>query len=297
LLHWDDLRFFLAVARQGSMSAAGRALHVSQPTIGRRIAAFEHELGANLFVSVHNGQMLSATGRRLLVYAERMEHDAIAAERAVVGRDAGVRGRVCITASEWLVGSVLGPLIAPFVAKNPELELDLAADLRHLNLARREADIAIRPSRFEQSDVVQQQIGVVAYGLYASDGYLERYGAPDFATHCEGHVLLAMSTSLLTIPDVPWLATYASRARVAARTNGRMPMATMASAGIGIACLPRIVGDKTSSLRLLATPTRVPERKLWLGAHRDVRRITRVKATIAFVANAFGNLRDALDPK
>jgi DNA-binding transcriptional LysR family regulator len=296
MLDWDDLRFFLAVARDGSLSAAARTLHVAQPTVGRRIAAFEQKLGARLFVHTPSGQVVSATGRRLVAHAERMELDALAALRVATGRDVGLRGRVCITASEWLIGSVLGPLIAPLVARHPELEIELVADVRHLSLVRREADLAIRPSKFEHQEVVQRAIAVVGFGLYASDGYLSRHGAPDFARHCEGHTLVAMSESLGKIPDVDWLPTFTSRARVVVRTNGRAPMATMAAAGIGITCLPRFVGDATPGLRLLPTPTPGPERQLWLGVHRDARAVPRVKATMAFLAQSIERLRPALRP-
>ncbi|MFY0537427.1 LysR substrate-binding domain-containing protein [Nannocystis pusilla] len=122
----------------------------------------------------------------MLARAEQMEAAALAAERVASGRDVGLRGRVAVTASEWLVGSVLGPLLGPFVAEHPGLELELVADARHLSLSRREADIAVRPSRFEQAEVIQRQVGVVAFGLYASDGYLARRGMPDFAAQCEG---------------------------------------------------------------------------------------------------------------
>lgn len=296
MLDWDNLRFFLAVARDGSLSAAARTLQVAQPTVGRRIAAFERTLGAELFHHTPTGQALTATGQRLRAHAERMELDVLAVERVASGRDVGLRGRVCITASEWMIQSVLGPLIAPLVAQHPELELELAADSRHLNLVRREADIALRPSRFEQQEVVQREIAVIAFGLYASDAYLAQRGAPDFTRQCEGHTLIAMSDSLGKIPDVDWLPGLTARARVVARTNGREPMATMAAAGIGITCLPRFIGDAAPGLRLLPTPVPAPERQLWLGAHRDARAVPRIKATIAFLTHGIDRLRAALRP-
>ena len=152
MLDWDDLRYFLAVAREGSLSAAAQVLGVTQPTVGRRIAAFQRKLGAELFVPTPTGQALSASGRKLLPHAERMELEGLAAESAASGRDIGLRGHVCITASEWLIGSVLGPALRPFLVRHSELELELVADVRHLSLVRREADIAIRPSRFEPRD-------------------------------------------------------------------------------------------------------------------------------------------------
>ncbi|HEU4583389.1 MAG TPA: LysR family transcriptional regulator [Polyangiaceae bacterium] len=297
MLDWDDLRYFLAVARAGSLSAAARALGVAQPTMGRRIGAFERRVGARLFVANPNGQKLSATGRRILAHAEQMERDALAAERITSGRDAGLSGPLCITASEWLIQSVLAPLLAPFVARHGELQLELLADARHLSLVRREADIALRPSRFEHQEVVQREVAIVSFGLYASDGYLAEHGAPDFDRQCEGHALIGMSESLGKVPDVEWLPRVAARARVVLRTNGREPMARMAAAGMGITCLPRFIGDATPGLRLLPAPAPAPARQLWLGLHRDARAVPRVKASAAFLSESIARLRPALHPE
>src|SRR3954468_7762043 len=193
MLDWDDIRYFLAVSREGSLSAAAHTLGVTQPTVGRRITALQRRLGAKLFLPTATGQALSPSGHRLLPHAERMETEGLAAERVTSGRDAGLRGRVRITASEWLIGAVLGPMVRPFVTRHPELELELVADVRHLSLVRREADLALRPSRFDQLQVVQREIAKVAFGLYASDSYLAERGTPDFARHGEGHRLIAMS--------------------------------------------------------------------------------------------------------
>jgi DNA-binding transcriptional LysR family regulator len=297
MLDWDDVRFFLAVAREGSMSAAALGLRVAQPTVGRRIAALEQRLGAKVFVHLPSGQRLSATGQQMLAHAEAMERSALSVERVAAGRDAGLRGRVTITASEWLIGSVLGPALRPFCERNAELELELLADVRHLSLARRDADIALRPSRFEQQDVVQRQVASIGFGLYASDAYLTSRGLPDFAAQCAGHTLIAMSESLSKIPDLAWLGSIAAQARVAVRTNGRAPMAAMAQSGLGLACLPRFVGDVTPGLRLLRVPAPAPAPALFLGAHREARAIPRVRATIAFLTNALERLAPALRPE
>jgi DNA-binding transcriptional LysR family regulator len=297
MLDWDDLRYFLAVARAGSLSAAARALGVAQPTVGRRIGAFERQVGARLFEATPGGQKLSATGRRILAHAEQMERDALAAERITSGRDAGLSGPLCITASEWMIQSILAPLLAPFVARHGELQLELLAEARHLSLVRREADIAIRPSRFEQQEVVQREVAVVSFGLYASDGYLAEHGAPDFERQCEGHALIGMSEALGKVPDVEWLPRVAARARVVMRTNGREPMARMAAAGMGITCLPRFIGDATPGLRLLPAPAPAPARQLWLGVHRDARSVPRVKVSAAFLSDSFARLRPALCPE
>lgn len=296
MLDWDDLRYFLAVARHGSLSAAARSLEVAQPTVGRRISALERELGARLFVATPSGQALSATGQRMLAHAEQMDRDALAAEHIAFGRDAGVSGPVRVTASEWMIASVLAPLVAPFLASHPLLSLELLAEARHLSLVRREADLALRPSEFEQPEIVQRRIASVAFGLYASDAYLARHGTPNFASLCEGHRLIAMSEHLRKIPDVEWLPRVAARAQVVARCNGRQPMAALATAAVGMTCLPRFIGDATPGLRHLPTPVPEPTRPLWLGVHRDTRAVPRIERSLRFLAESIGRLQSALHP-
>jgi DNA-binding transcriptional LysR family regulator len=295
-MDWDDLRYFLAVARHGTVTAAARALEVAQPTVGRRVTSFEARLGAKLFVRSPAGWGLTAVGRGMLAHAERMEEHALTAETLAAGRDAGLDGSVRISASEWVIRSILGPALAPFVVRHPSLSLELVAEARHASLVRREADLAIRPSKFSHQDVVQRQIGTIEFGLYASDAYLARHGAPDFTAGCPGHVLIAMSDDVGNVADREWLPPITGRARVAVRTNGREPMATMAAAGMGITCLPRFVGDATPGLRLVTTPTPAPRRALWIGVHREARSTPRIRATLTHIAESFGHLRQALCP-
>lgn len=290
MLDWDDLRFFLAVTRHGTLSAAARALKVTQPTVGRRLAAFEAELGAQLFVRSAGGWSLSEAGRAILKHAEHMQEHALLAESLAAGRDAGLDGRVCITASEWMIRSVLGPALGAFVARHPALQIDLVADSRHLSLAKREADIAVRPSKFPHREVFQRELAPLEFGLYASEAYLALHGMPDFKRGCAGHVLISMTDDMGSIVDRDWLPPMAAQARVAVRTNGREPMATMAAAGIGMACLPRILGDATAGLRRLVTPEPAPPRKLWIGVHRAARSTPRVRATLTFLSQSFARL-------
>jgi DNA-binding transcriptional LysR family regulator len=294
MLDWDDLRFFLAVARSGSLSKAAKSLRVAQPTVGRRLHALEARLGARLLVATHDGQELSATGRRILAYAERAEQEVLGVVRVAAGRDAGFRGRVTLTGSEWMLESVVGPLLAPFVERYPELELELLAEPRHLSLLRREADLALRPSRFDHAEVVEREVAVLRFGLYASHAYLAAFGMPDFARAADGQRLIAMSEALTKIPDLDWLPAIAGRARVVARANGRGPMLTMAAAGVGMACLPCFLGDAMPSLRKLEAPLPDPERKLFLGVHKEVRSVARVKASFSFLVESFQRLRPAL---
>jgi len=292
---WDDLRFLLAIARDGSFSSAAHSLGVTQPTVGRRLAAFEHELGAQLFRPTPSGQELTALGRRVRALAERMEQSMLSIERVASGRDVGMHGRVTITASEWFLESVLCPVLPALSAEYPELQTVLVAETRHVNLLRGEADLAIRPSAFEHQDIVQRELGYLEFGLYASDAYLAQRGAPNFERQCEGHTLIAMTEELTKIPDVAWLPRVAAKARVSVRANGRLPMRALAAQGLGVACLPRFLGDASPSLRILAAPE-APQRKLWLGVHRDARKVPRIRAVRGFLLDAITRLRPLLSP-
>lgn len=293
MIDWSDLQFCLAVARHGSLTAAANALDVTQPTVGRRIAAFEHQLGAKLFVRSSQGWRLTDVGQSVLQHAEHMQAHALSAESLAAGRDAGVSGTVRVTASEWLICSVLGPALAPYLARHPSLCLELIADTRHLSLVKREAEIAVRPSRFTHKEIVEREVGVIAFGLYASEAYLARHGTPDFARGCAGHTFVVATDDMNNLADYEWLPPLAAKAHVAVRTNGREPMARLAAAGIGITCLPRCMGDALVTLRRVETPTPSPARKLWMGVHRAARTTPRIRVALGFIAQCLSSLRNA----
>jgi DNA-binding transcriptional LysR family regulator len=297
MLDWDDLRFLLAVARHGTLSAAARTLKVTQPTVGRRIARFEERLGARLLERTGPRWTITSVGRTVLAHAESMQEHALAAESLASGRDRGIAGQVTITASEWVARSVLGPALGPLLTRHPALSIDLVADARHLSLVKREADIALRPSPFTHQEVTARELARIEFGLYASEAYLARHGLPNFARGCEGHVLIGMSEGLArSLADYAWLPLVAARARVAIRSNGRAPMASMAAAGLGMAVLPRVIGDAEPGLRLLDAPGSAPVRKLWIGVHRTTRATPRIRATLAHIVQSFEQRRLALCP-
>ena len=292
-LDWDDLRYLLALSRHGTLTAAAVVLGVTQPTVGRRLAALERQLRARLFRNTPQGAELSAVGEALVRRAIRMEAEALEATRLASGRDAGVTGRLTITASEWLVARVLGPGLGGLLRAHPGLRVDLVASARWANLARGEADIALRPAAFQQQAVFQREVARLGYGLYAARDYLRTRGRPDFARRCQGHALLTMDEDVPTA-DGPWLEEVVGEAAVVARTNGREGLAAMAAAGLGLACLPRLVGDGVPALERLAPPVAPPERRLWLGVHRDVRNLARVRAAVAHLGGLFRKLQPAL---
>ncbi|MBR0648717.1 LysR family transcriptional regulator [Roseomonas terrae] len=297
MLDWDDLRFFLAVARTGSLSAAARDLRVTQSTVGRRLGSLEGGLNARLLHRTPEGYVLTLAGEAILAQAERVEAEARAVERTVGGRDSLLEGVVRVTAVETLASHVLPPAFCALQLGSPEISIELLANVRHMSLAMREADIAVRLTRFEQHDLVARRIGTMSHGLYASPTYLERHGPPDFTAGCPGHRLVT-GLDGTEVPELAkWLAEVAPRATAALRTDSPEAQLQATMCGQGMACLPRLRGDALGhGLRRLRPPVAPAVVEVWLAVHKDNRRIPRVRLVIDAVAAAVRDLASPLDP-
>jgi DNA-binding transcriptional LysR family regulator len=298
LLDWDDLRFFLAIARLRSLSAAARELRVTQSTVGRRLASLESALGARLLHRTPEGYLPTLAGEAMMSQAERVEAEVRAVERTVGGRDAQLEGVVRVTAVDTLASHVLMPCFAALQTGSPEVALELVADVRHLSLAMREADIAVRLAPFEGHDLVVRRIGTLAHGLYASPAYLERHGEPDFAAGCAGHRLIAGLEGAEVPQLAGWLAEIAPRARVALRTDSPEAQLQGALCGSGIVCLPHLRGDSAGAqLRRLEPPgAQAAAVVIWLAVHKDNRRVPRIRLVMDAVVAAFRDHAGKLDP-
>ncbi|TWB39759.1 LysR family transcriptional regulator [Nitrospirillum pindoramense] len=286
-MDWDDLRYFLAIARHGTLSGAARHLGVSQPTVGRRLETLETRLGTRLFQRTPAGYIPTEAGTGLVAGAERMETEALAAERAATGLDVGLEGTVRVTSPEWVGQWLLGPQLAGLHNAHPGITVELVTDARLYSLTRREADVAFRFHRFDQNEIVQRRVAMVGFGLYAAPAYLARHGAPDFTQGAAGHSLILMNESFGGLADLPWLLALAQNARQALRTNSRDLQAVACAGGAGLAALPHVMAQ-ARGLMAVDTPTPAPPREIWAGVHRDAQRIPRIRAFFDHMAQALG---------
>jgi DNA-binding transcriptional LysR family regulator len=156
VFEWSDLRIFLAVARQGTLGAAARQLRQSQPTMGRRLRALEHSVGATLFQRTGEGFVLTAEGTAILAHAERIEEEAHALQRQLGAEDSELQGLLRISSSDWFGAHLLSPVLAEFARRHPRVELELLTDARSYSLPRREADIALRMVPFDEPEVISR---------------------------------------------------------------------------------------------------------------------------------------------
>ncbi|HWK43942.1 MAG TPA: LysR family transcriptional regulator [Stellaceae bacterium] len=294
-MDWDDLRYFLAIARHGSLSAAAKTLKVTQSTMSRRLEALEQRMGAKLLQKTPSGYVLTAVGVAVLGNVERIEGEALAVERVITGRDVRLEGTIRVTMVETLAVEVLSESFAAFRLKYPGIQLDLITDTRNLSLTMREADIALRLTRLTQNDLAVRRVATLGFGLYVGATYLDRRGQPDFATGGDGHDILITTDDLAGTPDSAWFRTLLPKATIAFRSNSRYALRAAAEAGMGLVCLAHYLVDRTPLIRL-DPPRPPPLREVWLAVHNDIRHTPRIRALTDFLTASLTENRAVLNP-
>jgi DNA-binding transcriptional LysR family regulator len=275
MLDWHDLQNFLAIARHGSLSAAARAAGVRQSTMGRRLAALEARAGVTLLQKTPRGYVPTEAGEAARVEAERMEAAALAAERAITGRDVRPEGEVRLTTVESFAAELVTPILARFGEKYPGITVTLITERRTLSLAAREADLAVRLARPRGAELLIRKLGEMRFGLYAAPDYLGRHGTPSPDSDGSGHRLILMEEDVPLYPEILHLAQRFPHGEIGLRSNSRYVHREACAAGLGIACLAHYLAAGAGLIRL---PGDAPSRELWLAQHRDTRHTLRIRA-------------------
>ena len=278
MLDWDDLRFFLAIARHGNLLAAGCELKVAGSTVSRRLSSLEAELGVRLLNRTPKGYVLTLAGEEVRDKAEHLEAETVYLQRSVGNRDDRLAGAVRITCGESIACHLLAPCLPSLYEQYPLITIELTPDSRHLSLSMREADISVRLGPPEQQDVVGRQIGTLEFAVYASAEYLACRGRPDFADGGRGHVRVSQLGDLQDSAQADWFASLASQAISSVQTCSHEAALNLVATNGGVACLARHRADQDYRLVRLVTPDRPPSALLWLVMHRDNRRIPRMRA-------------------
>jgi len=269
-MEWSDLRIFLAVARGGTLGAAGRELGLTQPTMGRRIRALEAALGQTLFQRTSEGFVLTDEGAAVLAHAERMESEALGIARAASGQPGELEGSLRVSSSDWFGAHVLTRAVASMHRRHPAVTIELVTDARLLSLARREADLVFRIAPFDEPDIAQRKLLHMPYAAYAAT-------TGDDASPRQR---ITMDTAFGDMPDVAWLQARLPATPVVFRSNSREAQARACALGVGIAVLPCPLGDATPGLRRVELGDDPPGRDVWLGYHRDLRHLPRLRAFV-----------------
>lgn len=286
MLDWDDLRFFLAVARHRTLATAAKHLHVTQSTVSRRLASLQERMGVRLLQRSPEGYLLTLAGQSIMERVERVEAEALSVERSVAGHDVRLDGMVRVASSQMLASHVLASCFATVHARHPGLLIETVVDVAGSPSGISEPDIMVRLRRFDQADLIVRHIGMIAFGLYGCVAYLERHGEPDLGNGCAGHRLITLLDERDLSEQANWLAEHADRAHLALRADSYETQHWVAACGGGLALLPRFRADAEPALRRVDTPHPIPAAEIWLAVHRENRQVPRVRAVLDCLAHA-----------
>ncbi|RVT84306.1 LysR family transcriptional regulator [Rhodobacteraceae bacterium CCMM004] len=275
-LDWSRVQVFLAVVEAGSLSAAARTLGLSQPTVGRHIAALEAGLGAVLFRRRRDGLDLTEAGAALVEPARAMREAAERLGLAAAGGDAGLSGTVRVTASVFVAHHVLPPILAELRRAHPEIALDLVANDLSDNLLYREADIAVRMYRPTQLDIVARHLGDVRLGLFGATRYLDRVGRPQGTADLARLDVIGYDRNDEILRGFRAAGWEVDRDFFAVRCDHQTTYWELVRAGCGVGFGQRGAGG--DGIKEIALDMPLPVLPVWLAAPETVRRIPRVAA-------------------
>jgi DNA-binding transcriptional LysR family regulator len=283
---WELYRTMLAVVAEGSLSAAARALGLTQPTVGRHIDALEDQLATTLFTRSKNGLVPTEAALSLVPHAEAMAKAAEALVRASSGEVDEERGAVRVTASEHIGVEILVPLLSSFLAAHPRIAVEVTLSSRTEDLVRREADVAVRLVRPTQSGLVARRLGTLGFALHAHPSYLaSRGGGPRTVSDLSKHTLIGFDSEALLRRKKHILPL--SRNSYAFRCDSYLAQQAALRAGTGIGSCMFALARRDHLVRVLPS---VPsgEVEVWLVMHEAMRSTRRVRVLFDFLADRLG---------
>jgi len=280
---WDDLRFFLAVARSGRLTSAARRLGADHATVSRRISSLETSLKAKLFERRPQGYALTSHGERLLAKAESMETDALSIQSEIGGADMALSGVVRVGAPDGFGTSFLAPRLATFMAASPALELQLVAMPRLLSLSKREADVAITLAPPKEGKIVARKLVDYRLGLFASPAYLANAPALAEPDDLHGHAVIGYIDDLIFTPELDYLDEVSRGLRARTQSSNLNAQMAMVAAGGGVCVLPHFMAQGHAGLVQVLADKVCIQRSFWLVVHADLKDVARVRTTVDFI--------------
>jgi len=281
-MNWDDARIFLAVARQGQILGAARALGLNHATVARRLTALEAALGTTLFRRRTNGTELTAAGERFLDFAEIMESASLAASETA-GTDSAIEGTVRVGAPDGFGVAFLAPRLGELAERHPGLRIELVPVPRAFSLSRREADIAVTLERPREGRLVARKLTDYRLGLYAAPVYLDRHGMPATLAELAAHRLVGYVEDLLYTASLDYTAEYLKDWRSSLAVSSAMGQTEAVRAGAGIGILHAFMAQRDPAL-VPVLPEHTLTRAYWTVMHEDLRSLRRVALVSDFLA-------------
>lgn len=280
-MDWDDCQYFLAVAAEGSVSAAARRMGQSHSTVIRRLDKLEGALDVRLFERFQSGYVLTATGEELLALLGPIDDSMQDVVRKIGGSNAALQGSLRVTTTDTLLEPLVLPAVAAFRRDYPGIRIELMVDNRFVNLSRRDADVAIRPSNAPPDNLVGRRAGILRTAPYAAHGYLAR------RAHANGgwdsHDWVAPDESLGHLRQAAWLRQHVPAERQVVSVDSLLGMVAAVEAGMGAGMLLCLLADGRDGLAQLAPADPALDTDVWILSHPDLRRVKRVRAFTDFL--------------
>ena len=276
LPEWTDLRFFLELARAGTLSGASRRLDVEHTTVARRIDRLEHQLGATLFDRSREGYELTEVGQALLPHAEAMEGAALAAAEQIGGAEVAAHGVVRLGVPEVYGVKVVAPLLARLLEQHPDLQIDLLALPRFANLANREADLGVMLDPPSTGRYVVTRLATFRFYLYAAPSYLARHPPIRAQADLARHDFVDYVQDQLASRELSYLNELGFTPRRRMCCSGMTAQLEAAALGMGLMMAPPYAVPDDGRL-VPVLPGFFAERSFWLAAPTDLYRLRRVR--------------------
>ncbi len=291
---WDDLRVFLALARQRTLSGAARFLSITHATVGRRISSLEQALETKLFERTSDGFLLTDAGEQLLRESEGIEEHILGIANTFSQEVQEAGGAVRVGTMEGIGSLFLAPNFKHLFAEYPNLRVELVTASHWINLSKREADILVSFPKPETAKTTVSRIGEFALFLYASQDFLTQNGEPQTLADLSDFELVTYIDELVQIPAVRWLNEAVPEPHGQFTSTSLIAQFQSTVAGMGVAMLPTFVGETDDRLvRVLPDQVRVM-RDIWLAVHDDIAHVRRVRQTVSFLKNLFVEHADYL---
>ncbi len=275
-INWDNLRYVLMVANKGSIAAAARELEVNRTTVLRRIDKFQENLNCRIFDRGKSGYVLTPEAEKMINAAREVENTLFNMQRQIAGHELKLEGELRVTTTDTFMLSVLGPHLASFRQKHPHIVVDLLVTNNILDLNRRDADVAIRPTGQPDAHLVGRRLCDIEFGIYATPEILSSIDPKRVFSER----WIGFADSLLATPIGAWFDAKIDSRYVCMRCDSFVAIRAAAEAGIGLALLPCFLGDSSTLLRPQKAPVEALTTGLWILTHPDLARSARVHAFV-----------------
>ena len=286
VVQWDDFKVLLALSRGGSVAAAARELQVDNTTITRRLSALEESLGAQLLVRNGREFIWTASGLAAVETAKSMEVAISETLRAVAAGKGEVSGTVRVATAPSLVPILVKHVLPELRAAHPALNVEFGGSYNRVDLARGEADLALRFARPQEPDFIGRHAADVGWFVYAAQNYLDQHGQPTDHEALRQHRLVLYVQQMHAVSPLCWMEQYHNNNQDTARVDSLTLAGSMVSSGEGIAVLPTFVGDRIAGLKRVF-PERIGINSGWIVYHESMRNSARIRAVADGLINYF----------